>query len=220
MEKDAAGHTLKLAESRDLERKALVGNQCAMRREHLLPVATLLQGAEYLFKVRLHAPLVRRDELREAHCLKVHESCGKVFLELLGGFRQRRVIWIGSHRKVGRGAVVAALQDAVERCVAVLKRFAALRLLGIRRGAIAQGFGSNFFGPLAQARSECIPLASEAAFLRRPLLEQRCERGDARCCDGRRRPIRVACPGRVPSVASTRECAAGGSSGQQTQEIR
>ena len=84
VEKDAAGYTLELAERRDLERKPLVGKQCAMRREHLLPVATLLQGAEYFFKVRLHAPLVRRDELREAHCLKVHESRGKVFLELLG----------------------------------------------------------------------------------------------------------------------------------------
>ena len=113
-----------------------------------------MQGAEHRFKIRLHAPLVRRDELREAHCLKVHESRGKVFLELLGGFRQRRVVWIGSHRKVGRWAVVAALQDAVERCVAVLKRFAALRLLRIRRGAIAQGFGGNFFGPLAHARAD------------------------------------------------------------------
>ena len=87
VEKDAAGYALKLAESRDLERKPLVGNQCAVRREHLLPVPTLLQGAEHRFKIRLHAPLVRRDDLRESHCLKVHESRGKVFLELLAVFR-------------------------------------------------------------------------------------------------------------------------------------
>ena len=87
VEKDAAGYTLELAKSRDLERKPLVGNQCAVRREHLLAVSTLLQGAEHRFKIRLHAPLVRRDEMREAHCLKVHESRGKVFLELPGVFR-------------------------------------------------------------------------------------------------------------------------------------
>ena len=60
VEKDAASYTLELAESRNLERKPLVGNQCAVRREHLLPVPTLLQGAEHRFKIRLHAPLVRR----------------------------------------------------------------------------------------------------------------------------------------------------------------
>jgi len=87
VEKDAAGYTLELAESRDLERKPLVGNQCAVRCEHLLPVPTLLQGAEHRFKIRLHAPLVWGNDLREAHCLKVHESRGKVFLELVAVFR-------------------------------------------------------------------------------------------------------------------------------------
>ena len=35
-----------------------------MGREHLLPVAALLQGPQHFLKVCLHAPLVRPDELR------------------------------------------------------------------------------------------------------------------------------------------------------------
>ena len=97
VEKYASGHTLKLAKRGDLQGKALVGNQCAMRCEHPLPIAALLYRAEYLFKIRLHTPLVRRDELREAHCLKVHKPCGNVFLEKLRGFGQGLVIRIGSH---------------------------------------------------------------------------------------------------------------------------
>ena len=41
-----------------------------MCREHLLPVAALLEGAEYLFKIRLYAPLVRRDDLRDGDKVK------------------------------------------------------------------------------------------------------------------------------------------------------
>src|SRR5258708_5809945 len=128
-----------------------------MRRERLLPVATLLERAEYFFKICLHAPLVRRDELREAHCLKVHKACGNVFLEKLRGFRQGLVIGIGSHHEVGRGAVICALQDTVERGVPVLNYFAALRLLSMCRAPIAQSFGSDFFGPPAQARTNIFP---------------------------------------------------------------
>ena len=128
-----------------------------MRREHLLPIAALLQGPQHFLKVRLHAPLVRPDELREAHRLKVHESCGKVFLELPGRFRQGPVIGIDSHHEVGRGAVVTPLEDAVERRVTGLNRRAAVRLLGIRRRAIAQSFGGNFFGPLAQSATNVFP---------------------------------------------------------------
>src|SRR5258708_16637562 len=99
-----------------------------MRGEHPLPVGALLEGAEHFFKIRLYTPLVRHDELREAHCLEVHQSRAEVFLKLYGGFREGRVVWIEDYRKVGRGAAIAALQDAVERCVPDLKRFAALGL--------------------------------------------------------------------------------------------
>ena len=58
-----------------------------MRREHLLPVPTLLQGPQHFLKISLHTPLVRPDELRESHLLKVHEPCDKVFLEFPGRFR-------------------------------------------------------------------------------------------------------------------------------------
>jgi hypothetical protein len=96
---------------------------------------------------------VRRDGLREAHCLEVHQSCGEVFLEPLSGFGQGRVAWINDHREVRRGAVIASLEDAVERCVPILKRFAVLGLLSIFWGAIAQGVGRYFFGASAQPRA-------------------------------------------------------------------
>ena len=89
--------------------------------------------------------------------MKVHKPCGNVFLENLGRLRQGVVIRICSHLEMGRGAIVAALQDAIERCVAVLSYFAALRLLSIRGGAIPQSFGSDFFGPPAQARTNIFP---------------------------------------------------------------
>src|ERR1700730_7391969 len=109
VEKDAAGYGFELPESRDVEGKPLVGNERAMCRKHLLPVTTLLEGTEHAFKIPLDAPLVRRDELCEAHGLKVHKACGKVFLQKVSGFRQGLVIGIGSHCEMGRGAVIAAL---------------------------------------------------------------------------------------------------------------
>jgi hypothetical protein len=59
-----------------------------VRHEHFLTVPTLLQSPQHSLKVCLHAPLVRPDELREAHRLKMHEPRSKVFLELLGRFGQ------------------------------------------------------------------------------------------------------------------------------------
>jgi len=89
--------------------------------------------------------------------LKVHKPCGNVFLKNLGRLQQSVVIRICGHREMGRGAIVAALQDAIERCVAVLSYFAALRLLSMCGGAIPQSFGSDFLGPPAQARTNIFP---------------------------------------------------------------
>ena len=52
-----------------------------MRRKRFLPVPTLLQGPQHFLEISLHAPLLRPDELRESHLLKIHEPRGKVFLE-------------------------------------------------------------------------------------------------------------------------------------------
>jgi hypothetical protein len=80
--------------------------------------------------------------------LEVHEPRGKVFLKLPGGFRQRPVLGVDRYHKMGRGAVVAPLEDAVQRRVTGLNRFAAVRFVSIRRRTIAQSFGGNFFCPL------------------------------------------------------------------------
>jgi len=112
-----------------------------MRRGASLVVSTLLKRPQYFFKVHLHAPLVRPDELREAHSLKVHEPCAKVFWSCRADSESDPSSMIDIHHEAGRRAVVAPLEDAVERRVAILNCFAAACLVSIRRGAIAQGFG-------------------------------------------------------------------------------
>jgi hypothetical protein len=52
---------------------------------------------------------VRRDELREAHGLKVHEACGKMLLQNLSRFRQGLTMGIRNRRETRRGAVISAL---------------------------------------------------------------------------------------------------------------
>ena len=144
----------------------------------------------------------------------------RCFWSCLGGFGQGRVVWIGGHREVGRGAVIAALQDAVERCVAVLKRFAALRLLSICRGAIAQGFGSDFFGASAQARANVFPrqakrhsllVHSSNSDVNVGMLGVVMDGGD---------PFELRAQVAFHPLHQLASVLPGGSSGQQTQEIR
>ena len=58
---------------------------------------------------------------------------------------------------MGGGAVICALQDSIERGVASLNYFAALCLLSMCGGAIAQSFGSDLFRPPTQARTNVFP---------------------------------------------------------------
>jgi hypothetical protein len=54
--------------------QALVRNQSAMRCKHLLSVARLLHGPEYLFEIPAHAPNVRLGHFCQAHLLKHYEA--------------------------------------------------------------------------------------------------------------------------------------------------